>query len=637
MKKFFSLAMMMTVVAVTASARDRVDSIREKLFNRDTTSVITVAHRGDWRNFPENSLEGIKSAIDMGVDIVEIDLHRTKDGHLILMHDSWLNRTTTGNGDIAETNLEDIKKLRLRNGCAIHTSCSVPTLEEVLVATKGQVMFNLDKADRYFDEVYDLLQRTGTTRQIVMKGYLPADEVKSRYGKYLDEVIYMPIVNLDQPDAEAKIEAFVNELNPVAFELMYSSDTNPLPAKARDMLRGKSLIWYNTLWDSMVGGHDDDASLVSDANGYGYLIDSIGCRIIQTDRPQRLISYLADRGMHDAAPTGRWSNAKALRWGDAQGWLAGCNYIPANAINQIEMWSADTWSPALIDKELSWAEGLGFNTLRVFLSSLVWENDRDGFIARIHEFLNICAKHGIRPHFVFFDDCWNAESHYGKQDDPKPGVHNSGWVRDPATSLRDDTVTLYPRLQAYMTDVISTYADDGRILFWDLYNEPSDLKDSVCTSLALVKKAFEWARSCNPSQPLTVCCWNFSNHDYDELNAFNISNSDIISYHNYGDPEQHKALAQSLKMYHRPVVCTEYMSRTSGSTFEGIMPMLKELNIGAINWGFVKGKTNTIYSWAEVIPTGEEPKVWFHDIYRPDGTPFDKNEIQLIRSLTEVK
>ena len=636
MKKFFSLAMMVTLLATAVTARDRVDSIREKLLARDTTSVITVAHRGDWRNFPENSLEGIKSAIDMGVDIVEIDLHRTKDGHLILMHDSWLNRTTTGSGDIAETNLEDIKKLRLRNGCAIHTSCSVPTLEEVLVATKGQVMFNLDKADRYFDEVYDLLQRTGTARQIVMKGYLPADEVKSRYGKYLDEVIYMPIVNLDQPDAEAKIEAFVNELNPVAFELMYSSDTNPLPVKVRDMLRGKSLIWYNTLWDSMVGGHDDDASLVSDTNGYGYLIDSIGCRIIQTDRPQRLISYLSDRGMHDAAPTGRWSAAKASRWGDAQPWLAGCNYIPSNAINQIEMWSSDTWSPELIDKELALAEGVGFNTLRVFLSSVVWENDRDGFISRIDRFLNLCAAHGIRPHFVFFDDCWNAESHYGKQDDPKPGVHNSGWVRDPSMSLRENPATLYPRLQAYVTDVIGTYADDDRILFWDLYNEPGN-SGTTGSSLPLVRKAFEWARSCNPSQPLTVDVWCIGNHDYDELNEFSISNSDIISYHNYSDPAQHKALAEALKMYNRPVVCTEYMARTAGSTFEGIMPMLKDLNIGAINWGFVKGKTNTIYSWGDVIPSGEEPEVWFHDIYRPDGTPFDKKEIELIRSLTEVK
>lgn len=632
MKKLLSL-LMPALVAVSINARDRVDSIRQRLFDRDTTTVITVAHRGDWRNFPENSLEGINSAIAMGVDIIEIDLQRTADGHLILMHDPSLNRTTTGSGEVADNTLGHIKSLRLRNGCAIHTACRVPTLEEVLTATKGKVMFNLDKADRYFDEVYELLERTGTTRQIVMKGFLPAAEVKSRYGKYLDDVIYMPIVNLDLSDAEARIEEAVRELDPVAFELMYSSDSNPMPRKAADMLRGKSLIWYNTLWDSMVGGHDDDASLADDADGYGYLIDSIGCRIIQTDRPQRLISYLAARGMHDSASGTRWSEAKAAEWSARQPWLAGCNYIPSDAINQIEMWSADTWSPELIDKELGWAEELGFNTLRVFLSSVVWENDRDGFVKRIDEFLNICAAHSIRPHLVFFDDCWNAESHYGRQPEPRPGVHNSGWVRDPSMSRRENPDTLFPKLEAYVTDIVCTFAGDDRILFWDLYNEPGG-NDQYGASLPLVEKAFEWARSCNPSQPLTVGIWCVGDQRFDSLNSFCLNNSDIISYHNYSGADSHRVLAQSLKMLNRPVVCTEYMARTSGSTFETIMPILKEHNIGAINWGFVKGKTNTIYSWAETIPSGKEPKVWFHDIFRPDGSPYSKKEIGFIKSLT---
>lgn len=629
MKRFFIL--LITVCAFfSAVARDRVDQIRERLINRDTTAVLTVAHRGDWRNFPENSLEGIMSAIDMGVDIIEIDLHRTADGQLILMHDSWLNRTTTGDGDIAGRDMDYIKSLKLRNGCAIPTASSVPTLEEVLTATKGKVMFNLDKADRYFDEVYDLLRRTGTARQIIMKGYQPADEVKSRFGKYLDEVIYMPVVNLDQPDAEAKIEAFVNELNPVAFELIYSDPSNPLPEKMAGMLRGKSLIWYNTLWDSLAGGHTDDLSLTDTANGYDYVIDKLGARIIQTDRPQRLISYLDRRGLHDSA--GRWSEAKALAWGKKQPWLVGCNYIPSNAINQIEMWSADTWSPELIDKELAWAEGLGFNTLRVFLSSVVWENDADGFKKRVDEFLNICAAHSIRPHLVFFDDCWNAESSYGKQPEPKPGVHNSGWVRDPAMSLRDDTATLYPRLEAYVTDIITTFADDDRVLFWDMYNEPGNSGEKGA-SLPLVKKTVEWARAARPSQPLTVGVWS-NDPEFDKLNAWSLNNSDIISYHNYSGPEHHNVMAQGMKMHNRPVVCTEYMSRTSGSTFASIMPILKKHNIGAINWGFVKGKTNTIFTWAEVVPSGKEPKVWFHDIYRPDGSAFDNKEIKTIRSLT---
>lgn len=328
----------------------------------------------------------------------------------------------------------------------------------------------------------------------------------------------------------------------------------------------------------------------------------------------------------------RWSEAKAAAWSAKLPWLSGCNYTPSNAINQIEMWSADTWSPELIDKELAAAEELGFNTMRVFLSSVVWENEGEEFVKRIDEFLNICKSHGIRPHFVFFDDCWNAESQYGKQPEPKPGVHNSGWLRDPSVSLRQYPATLYPRLEAYVKEIVGTYANDERILFWDLYNEPGG-NGHENTSLPLVKKAFEWARACNPSQPLTVGVWCYNNPAFNELNAFSLSNSDIISYHNYGGPDQHRTIAQVLRMQNRPMVCTEYMARTNGSTFEKIMPILKEMNVGAINWGFVKGKTNTIYSWGEQILSGEEPKVWFHDIIRPDGTPFDAKEIELIKTL----
>lgn len=336
-------------------------------------------------------------------------------------------------------------------------------------------------------------------------------------------------------------------------------------------------------------------------------------------------------GEESAIPE-RWSEARAGAWSASLPWLAGCNYIPSNAINQIEMWSADTWSPDLIEKELGWAEELGFNTLRVFLSSVVWENDRDGMLNRINGFLDICASHSIRPHFVFFDDCWNAESHYGRQPEPKPGVHNSGWVRDPAMSLRQDTAALYPRLEAYVSDIVGTFADDSRILFWDMYNEPGGNGQNGA-SLPLVKKAFEWARACNPSQPLTAGIWSPGTKELEELAAYCLNNSDIITYHNYGGPEQHRALAQALKMLNRPIVCTEYMARPS-SRFEEIMPLLKDFNIGAVNWGFVKGKTNTIYSWAQVIPTGEEPVIWFHDIFRPDGTPYNEDEVKLIKSLT---
>lgn len=195
--------------------------------------------------------------------------------------------------------LDSIKTLRLKNGCNIKTIHKVPTLEEALLAAKGKIMINLDKADRYFDQVYELLQKTGTTEQIIMKGSKPAKEVKARFGKYLDEVIYMPIVNLDKEDAKRQIDVFVEDMRPAAFELLFVKDSNPLPRMLADSLKGESLIWYNTLWDTMAGGHDDDMSLANPDEGYGYLIDVLGCRIIQTDRPAYLLDYLRKRGLHD--------------------------------------------------------------------------------------------------------------------------------------------------------------------------------------------------------------------------------------------------------------------------------------------------------------------------------------------------
>lgn len=285
--------------AVTAQNYNRVDIIRERLLNPLTDSVLVVAHRGDWRYAPENSLAAIENVIEMGVDIVELDVQRTKDGHLILMHDSTLNRTTTGKGRVCDYTLAEIKKLKLRNGLGIHTRHAIPTLEEALLLAKGKIMINLDKAYDFFDEVYALLEKTGTTKQIIMKGGKPVQQVKEEFGQYLDKVIYMPVINLDKSNAMQLITDYLEQLSPVAFEFSYISDLNPLPQKARKLLKGKCLIWYNTLWDTMSGGHDDDSALKNPHKEYGYLIDSLGARIIQTDTPEFLIRYLNNRGIHD--------------------------------------------------------------------------------------------------------------------------------------------------------------------------------------------------------------------------------------------------------------------------------------------------------------------------------------------------
>ena len=293
------LLILLFCTPILLHGQDRASQIREKLLSRDQSGVLVVAHRGDWRFAPENSLAAIDNAIKMGVDIVEIDVQRTKDGHIIVMHDATLNRTTTGKGKISEWPLDSICSLNLKNGCNIKTKEKIPTLEEVLLRTKGRIMLNLDKAERFFDEVYELMQKTGTTKQVIMKGTKSPDEVKMKFGNYLNEVIYMPIVDLDKAGSQENIKHFMEELNPVAFELLYRNDINPIPKGVTKTLGRNSLIWYNTLWDTLSGGHDDDMALHNWDDAYGYLIDTLNARIIQTDRPQYLIDYLKERGLHD--------------------------------------------------------------------------------------------------------------------------------------------------------------------------------------------------------------------------------------------------------------------------------------------------------------------------------------------------
>lgn len=277
----------------------RADIIRTKLLTCDESSVIVVAHRADWRNFPENSLEAIQSSIDMGVDMLELDVQRTKDGVLMLMHDHDLDRMTNGSGKIAETTWEEISKLNLKDHQGNMTPYKVAKLEDALLLCKDRIMINLDKADRYFDEVFALLDKTGTGDLIVMKGGQPADQVKEKFGQYLDKVIYMPIVTINKEESEQAIHAFLEDLKPVAFELCYSNAESPVPAKMKTLLKGRSLIWYNTLWDWLCAGHHDDKA-VEDLDGtYGFMIDSLGARILQTDRPQLMLEYLRSRNLHE--------------------------------------------------------------------------------------------------------------------------------------------------------------------------------------------------------------------------------------------------------------------------------------------------------------------------------------------------
>jgi hypothetical protein len=288
--------------------------------------------------------------------------------------------------------------------------------------------------------------------------------------------------------------------------------------------------------------------------------------------------------------------------------------------------------------------------MRVFLHDLLWQQDAEGFKKRLDTFLNIASRHHIRPVFVLFDSCWDPNPKLGPQHPPIPGVHNSGWVQSPgANGLKDRTQE--PRLQGYVQGVVGAFAKDDRVLAWDVWNEPSntnggaygkvELTDKQKRVLELLPKVFEWARSVHPSQPLTSGVWegNWSALEKaDVIARVQLAQSDIISFHNYSWPEDFDQHVQWLKAYHRPIICTEYMARSVGSTFDTILPLAKTDHVGAINWGFVNGKSQTNLPWDswEKPYVVTSPPIWFHDVLYPSGRPYRQREADLLRELTGV-
>jgi cellulase (glycosyl hydrolase family 5) len=343
-----------------------------------------------------------------------------------------------------------------------------------------------------------------------------------------------------------------------------------------------------------------------------------------------------------------WPEAKANAWYQQQPWLVGSNFTPADAINQLEMWQNGTFDPQEIDKELGWAEGLGMNTMRVFLHDLLWQQDAEGFKKRINVFLEIASRHHIRAIFVLFDSCWDPAPKPGLQHPPVPGVHNSGWVQSPGAAALQDP-SQYPRLQAYVEGVIGVFAKDTRVLAWDLWNEPDNTNGSsygrleprnkVELVLQLLPKVYEWARAAHPSQPLTSGLWDgdWSNKDkLTPMQRIQLRESDILSFHNYSWPEEFEKRVQWLQRYHRPIICTEFMARPMGSTFDAILPIAKKDHVGAINWGLVAGKTQTYLPWDswQRPYSLQPPPVWFHEVFYPNGRPYREQEARIIRQLT---
>jgi hypothetical protein len=347
--------------------------------------------------------------------------------------------------------------------------------------------------------------------------------------------------------------------------------------------------------------------------------------------------------------THQWTENQANDWWAHQPWLVGSNYIPATAVNQLEMWQAETFDPTRIEMELGWAEGLGMNTMRVFLHDLPWQQDSGAYRRRIDRFLTIAKKHKIRPILVLFDSCWFPFPEVGIQPAPRRGIHNSGWVQSPGAKALTDPGQ-ETRILNYIQEIILAFSTDDRILAWDLWNEPdntngssygaSEPRNKLERVRALLPQVYKYARAGLPTQPLTSGVWkggDWSSLDkLDPIEKIQIELSDIISFHSYGKPEEFEKRVQWLQAYHRPILATEYMARPNGSTFQGILPIAKQHKVAAYNWGFAAGKTQTWLPWDswQHPYTERQPDVWFHDVFFSNGKPYLQEEVDFIRSVT---
>lgn len=337
----------------------------------------------------------------------------------------------------------------------------------------------------------------------------------------------------------------------------------------------------------------------------------------------------------------KWNKEKAHSWYKKHPLYAGANFVPSTASNQLEMWQADTFDPKTIEKELKWAAKLGMNLMRVYLHDLVWLDDAKGFKQRINQYLEIANKQNIKTCFVFFDDCWNPDPHLGPQKEPTPFTHNSRWVQSPGIDIVNNPAR-WGRLEAYVKDILESFKNDKRILFWDLYNEPGNGprgdnsgggRMQKNKSLPLLRAVFKWARSIpHISQPITAGIWRKS-LGFKKINNFLLEHSDIITFHSYDGPYQLRGLINKCLRAGRPMICTEYMCRPI-STFKLVLPVFKEYGISAINWGLVSGRTNTIYPWGWNEGRGE-PEHYFHDIFTAKGEMLYEEEREEIEKFVK--
>ena len=325
-----------------------------------------------------------------------------------------------------------------------------------------------------------------------------------------------------------------------------------------------------------------------------------------------------------------WTEDRIWEWYEKQPWIVGFNYVPSYAVNSTEMWQSGSFDEGQIERELSAAGKLGYNACRVFIQYLLWKDEREKLFEHFERFLKIAHSHGIRTVPILFDDCAfsGKEPYLGRQDEPIEGVHNSGWTPSPGSAAADCGEE-YPLLERYVTEFVTRYGQDERILLWDLYNEPGNNgREGKCQEL--LQSVFRWARSCSPALPLTSLLCSFKYFDVECAGL-----SDLLSYHYYCEMKTTVERVGLLEEYNRPLLCTEWLHRNADNRWETHLPYYKKKRIGLFNWGLVEGRTQTYLSWNEEENLREGGALdWQHDVLRKDCTPYREAEIELLSSLT---
>ena len=297
-----SLSCIAAKPAKKAENLTRAQKIYAELHNPSSKYVLVAAHRADWRNFPENSLEAIESAIQMGVDIIELDIKMTKDGHLILMHDKKVDRTTNHKGLVSDYTLAEMKDMVLRAGQGVKTRYKVPTLEEALILCKDRAVINVDHGYQFYDEVMVLLDKHNMHDQVLIKGKEEPAVVQNKLAGYKKNMMYMPIVDLHKEGKMEYLQAHLDSFPCIAYELCWKPGyADKFEKAAKSIIKANSKVWVNTLWASLCGGLDDDFAAESPENvekAYGYMVKH-GVTLIQTDRIELLVNYLRSKGLHD--------------------------------------------------------------------------------------------------------------------------------------------------------------------------------------------------------------------------------------------------------------------------------------------------------------------------------------------------